>query len=142
MVQVTRFTFDILQIERLFSPSSRLWNDDGHKTREGCDRNSPVCRESRNQQRGQALTDILAWSASSASWQRDALRELDLEDQIDLDALLQLCKGLSKSGVPLASEHTRDAKAAPELSSCTRSTALRMSMCSRKENSSPSINQA
>jgi hypothetical protein len=60
----------------------------------------------------QALSDILAWSASSASWQRDALRRLCLEDQIDLDALLQLCKGLSESAVPLAPEHTGDVKAA------------------------------
>lgn len=57
----------------------------------------------------EALSNILAWSADCAGWQRDALRRLVLEGSVDaagVDQLVAMCKGDSPA-VPLEAAHLR-----------------------------------
>lgn len=58
----------------------------------------------------EALANILAWTADSPSWQRDALRRLAAEGSVDaagLDELVLICKG-GGPAVPLEAAHLRD----------------------------------
>lgn len=60
----------------------------------------------------EALAGILAWSAESPAWQRDALRRLATQQSIEpveVDELAEICKGV-QPGVPLAAGHLRDVK--------------------------------
>lgn len=60
----------------------------------------------------EALAGILAWSADSPSWQRDALRRLATQPSIEpaeIDELAAICKGVQPS-VPLEAGHLRDVK--------------------------------
>src|SRR5260370_41147295 len=61
-----------------------------------------------------ALADIVEWSKSCPAWQRDALRRLCLQDQLDGDdiaELVHLCKDGS-AAAPLGLEHVKDAAVA------------------------------
>jgi energy-coupling factor transporter ATP-binding protein EcfA2 len=61
-----------------------------------------------------ALADIVEWSKGCPPWQRDALRRLCLNDQLDVNDLAELtilCKD-GKTAVPLSAAHVKDAKAA------------------------------
>ncbi|AKM11415.1 AAA family ATPase [Croceicoccus naphthovorans] len=58
----------------------------------------------------EALANILAWTADSPGWQRDALRRLAAEGSVDaagLDELVAICKGDGQA-VPLEAAHLRD----------------------------------
>jgi len=58
----------------------------------------------------EALANILAWSADSPGWQRDALRRLATLPAIEpawIDELVAICKGDSPA-VPLEAGHLRD----------------------------------
>ncbi|MBF3928528.1 AAA family ATPase [Burkholderia pseudomallei] len=55
----------------------------------------------------EALADILAWSADSPGWQRDALRRLTTREPAEIDALVTICKG-DMPAVPLEARHLRD----------------------------------
>jgi energy-coupling factor transporter ATP-binding protein EcfA2 len=60
------------------------------------------------------LASIVTWSAECPVWQRDALRRLCVEgdlDEADLGQLLAICKGEAK-GAPLTADHVRDPAAA------------------------------
>lgn len=57
-----------------------------------------------------ALADILKWSADLAAWQRDALRRLCGQSNLeaaDITAFVGICKG-DAAGVPLDASHVRD----------------------------------
>ncbi|QCF27405.1 AAA family ATPase [Hydrocarboniclastica marina] len=57
----------------------------------------------------EALTNILAWSADSPGWQRDALRRLATQaalEPVDIDELASICKG-DNPAVPLEAGHLR-----------------------------------
>lgn len=61
-----------------------------------------------------ALADIVEWSKGCPPWQRDALRRLCLQDQLDdhdIADLISLCKD-GKAAVALGAEHVKDATAA------------------------------
>jgi len=61
-----------------------------------------------------ALADIVEWSKGCPSWQRDALRRLCLQDQLessDIAELTALCKD-GAAALPLGAEHVKDASAA------------------------------
>ena len=61
-----------------------------------------------------ALANIVEWSNGCPAWQRDALRRLCLQDQLDGDDIAELT-ALCKDGaaaVPLGAEHVKDAAAA------------------------------
>lgn len=58
----------------------------------------------------EALAGILAWSADSPAWQRDALRRLATQQDIgstEVDELAAICKG-DQPGVPLEAGHLPD----------------------------------
>jgi hypothetical protein len=58
----------------------------------------------------EALANILAWSADSPSWQRDALRRLATQavmEPVEIDGLIAICKG-DNAAIPLEAEHLRD----------------------------------
>lgn len=58
----------------------------------------------------EALANILAWSADSPGWQRDALRRLANQGDVDaagIDELVAICKG-DNPAVPLEAAHLRD----------------------------------
>lgn len=59
----------------------------------------------------EALASILAWSADSPNWQKDALRRLatqaTLEEPAEIDELVAICKGDSPA-IPLDASHFRD----------------------------------
>lgn len=58
----------------------------------------------------EALANILAWSADSPGWQRDALRRHATQGGVDaagIDELMAVCKGDSP-GAPLEAAHLRD----------------------------------
>src|SRR5690242_40709 len=60
-----------------------------------------------------ALADIVEWSKGCPDWQRDALRRLCLQDQLDasdIAELTALCKD-GTAAVPLGPEHVKDAAA-------------------------------
>jgi ABC-type cobalamin/Fe3+-siderophores transport system ATPase subunit len=63
-----------------------------------------------------AFADIVAWSGACPEWQRDALRRLCLQGELDgpdIDALTAICKGLDGHVVqPLDTSHVRDPAAA------------------------------
>ncbi|KQH73152.1 hypothetical protein [Xylella fastidiosa] len=57
----------------------------------------------------EALANILAWSADSPGWQRDALRRLATQvalEAVEIDELASLCKG-DNPAVPLEEGHLR-----------------------------------
>jgi energy-coupling factor transporter ATP-binding protein EcfA2 len=57
-----------------------------------------------------ALADILKWSADLPAWQRDALRRLCSQTNLeaaDITALVAICKG-GATAVPLDASHVRD----------------------------------
>ncbi len=57
----------------------------------------------------EALDNILAWSADSPAWQRDALRRLAMQatlEPAEIDELASICKGNSPA-VPLEAGHLR-----------------------------------
>ena len=59
----------------------------------------------------QALAHILSWSRDWPKWQRDALRRLCTQgdlDHSDLDELTVLCKTRGQGGIVLAAEHLPD----------------------------------
>lgn len=58
----------------------------------------------------EALANILAWSADSPGWQRDALRRLAIQTALEpteIDELVAVCKG-NAPAVPLEAGHLRD----------------------------------
>jgi len=58
----------------------------------------------------EALANILAWSADSPNWQKDALRRLATQatlEPAEIDELVSICKGESQAA-PLNAEHLRD----------------------------------
>ncbi|MFH1805222.1 MAG: AAA family ATPase [Pseudomonadota bacterium] len=58
----------------------------------------------------EALANILAWSADSPGWQRDALRRLAMQPAVqpaEIDELASICKG-DNPAVPLEAGHLRD----------------------------------
>lgn len=58
----------------------------------------------------EALANVLLWSADSPAWQRDALRRVATEGDIDavgIDELVAICKG-DNPAVPLDAAHLRD----------------------------------
>lgn len=58
----------------------------------------------------EALAKILAWSADSPNWQKDALRRLATQatlEPAEIDELVSICKGESQA-TPLGAEHLRD----------------------------------
>lgn len=58
----------------------------------------------------EALADIIAWSAESPAWQRDALRRLTTQAALDsagIDELVTICKGVGPA-IPLEAAHLRD----------------------------------
>jgi len=58
----------------------------------------------------EALANILAWSADSPGWQRDALRRLATQatlEPAEIDELFAICKGTSQA-IPLEAKHLRD----------------------------------
>lgn len=58
----------------------------------------------------EALANILAWSAGSPGWQRDALRRLVTQTALkpaEIDELLAICKGDSQA-IPLEAGHLHD----------------------------------
>lgn len=60
-----------------------------------------------------ALADIVEWSKGCPAWQRDALRRLCLQDQLDAKDIVELT-ALCKDGsavIPLGPEHVKDAAA-------------------------------
>lgn len=60
-----------------------------------------------------ALADIVEWSKTCPAWQRDALRRLCLQDQLepsDIAELTALCKD-GATAQPLGAEHVKDAAA-------------------------------
>lgn len=67
----------------------------------------------------QVLADIVTWSRSCTTWQRDALRRLcskEKLDQDDLESLMAICKE-EQEGDPITSDHIRDPDASsPEVS--------------------------
>jgi hypothetical protein len=59
---------------------------------------------------GEALANILTWSADSPGWQRDALRRLVTQaalEPTEIDELVAICKGDSPA-VPLEAGHLRN----------------------------------
>lgn len=57
----------------------------------------------------EALANILAWSADSPGWQRDALRRLATQaalESVEIDELASICKGDNRA-VPLEAGHLR-----------------------------------
>ncbi len=57
----------------------------------------------------EALANILAWSADSPGWQRDALRRLATQaalEPAEIDELASICKG-DNPAVPLEAGHLR-----------------------------------
>jgi hypothetical protein len=61
-----------------------------------------------------ALADIVEWSKGCPAWQRDALRRLCLQDQLDEDDIAELttlCKD-GAAAVPLGAAHVKDVAAA------------------------------
>ncbi|CAB4795544.1 MAG: AAA family ATPase [Actinobacteria bacterium] len=61
-----------------------------------------------------ALADIIEWSKGCPAWQRDALRRLCVQDQLessDIADLTALCKD-GAAAVPLGAEHVKDVAAA------------------------------
>lgn len=60
------------------------------------------------------LSDIVIWSEKRCAWQRDALRRLNQSGKLtsnDLDALVEICKDISKQFTPLTHNHVRNPKA-------------------------------
>jgi hypothetical protein len=58
----------------------------------------------------EAMANILAWSANSPGWQRDALRRLATQAALEpaaVDELVAICKGDSPA-VPLEAGHLRE----------------------------------
>jgi hypothetical protein len=58
----------------------------------------------------EALASILAWSADSPNWQKDALRRLATQatlEPAEIDELVAICKGDSPA-IPLDASHLRD----------------------------------
>src|SRR5690606_18062612 len=58
----------------------------------------------------ETLANILAWSADSPGWQRDALRRLATQADLnpaDIDELASICKG-DRPAIPLEARHLRD----------------------------------
>jgi energy-coupling factor transporter ATP-binding protein EcfA2 len=58
----------------------------------------------------EALANILAWSADSPNWQKDALRRLATQatlEPAEIDELVSICEGESQA-TPLGAEHLRD----------------------------------
>jgi hypothetical protein len=63
-----------------------------------------------------AFADIVEWSKGCPAWQRDALRRLCLQDQLDADDiadLIALCKD-GVAAIPLDAAHVKNAAAASE----------------------------
>lgn len=57
----------------------------------------------------EALASILAWSADSPGWQRDALRRLSTQAALgpaEIDELASICKG-DNPAIPLEAGHLR-----------------------------------
>lgn len=72
-------------------------------------------KEEQTGSEAQALGDILKWSKGCPKWQRDALRRLCADgelDEKDLDDLTALCKKKGKGAVMLAAGHIPDPNAA------------------------------
>lgn len=70
----------------------------------------------------QVLADIVTWSRSCTTWQRDALRRLcskEKLDQDDLESLMAICKE-EQEGDPITSDHIRDPDASSAEVSLTK----------------------